>query len=60
MCPPGYYPESITNVCEPCHPSCFTCMGRTEVYCTGCHTGKFLAYPISDLVEYTTCETGCI
>ena len=38
-CPvPGYYGNSVTTICEPCHESCASCFGADYDQCDTCKT----------------------
>eukprot|EP00732_Lithocolla_globosa_P000524 Lithocolla_globosa_v1_NODE_168_length_5520_cov_7.529003.p2 type:complete len:326 gc:universal NODE_168_length_5520_cov_7.529003:4500-3523(-) len=38
-CEDGYFANELTRVCEPCHPTCSTCMGPGGDKCIRCITG---------------------
>lgn len=40
-CPAGYYEEESGQKCEPCHPSCDTCVGKHSHECLACKTHLF-------------------
>ena len=52
-CPLGYYPNTTTNYCGTCDPSCSNCFASGNSSCTACATGYFLQ-PNS-----TTCLSSC-
>ncbi|EFO62896.1 VSP [Giardia lamblia P15] len=39
----AYYADS-NNVCQPCDPSCASCLGTDKTKCTACPAGKALKY----------------
>lgn len=40
-CPIGYYEEESGQKCEPCHPSCQSCIGKHSHECLACKTHLF-------------------
>jgi hypothetical protein len=42
QCITGYY-DSNTEICQPCHVTCFTCDGPGRIDCKGCDNTKFRA-----------------
>ena len=48
-CPVGFWGDSSTRTCEPCHSStvgpyysCATCWGGADSHCSSCNPGKYL------------------
>uniref|UniRef100_A0A3Q3W1N2 Growth factor receptor domain-containing protein n=1 Tax=Mola mola TaxID=94237 RepID=A0A3Q3W1N2_MOLML len=40
-CPVGFYRDELEQKCEPCHPSCQSCIGKSSRECLGCKTYLF-------------------
>ena len=44
QCPEGQYGDTNSRKCQPCDPSCQTCMdGARNNICRSCHKGQFLS-----------------
>lgn len=40
-CPTGYYEDESGQKCEPCHPSCQSCIGKHSHECIACKNHLF-------------------
>lgn len=40
-CPIGTYPDSSTNICQPCHSYCAVCTGPAVNECSQCNSGYY-------------------
>ncbi|KAI4878135.1 hypothetical protein NFI96_007718 [Prochilodus magdalenae] len=39
VCPSGYFPNTLEQSCQRCHPSCKTCKSSGMLQCTSCYEG---------------------
>ena len=42
-CPSNYYPNSTSNTCKSCDPSCYDCTGPSNSVCSQCNSGYYLS-----------------
>ena len=58
-CDAGFYFDLETNTCLPCHESCATCKGGSNLDCTGCKEGSYLQQDPTENPDINTCDTEC-
>jgi hypothetical protein len=47
---------ATASTCQPCHTSCYTCVGPTTNHCTSCKKGRYLSFQ-SNVVSYGSCQS---
>lgn len=57
-CPIGFWGNSTTMTCEPCHGICETCTGPTDTDCILCQTSPRLYKSSDDSKCYPNCSDG--
>jgi len=40
-CPAGFYADTATKYCQPCHSTCATCYGPSSHNCSTCASGRY-------------------
>lgn len=60
-CPNGYFPNTTTNICDPCHAGCAICTGSTSNECSVCRTANSSGTltPYYKEVGANNCSTSC-
>ena len=55
-CPTGYYQNTVSSMCSPCHSACLTCFGEDTTQCLSCQSGYFFLQSSSACLS--SCPTG--
>ena len=52
----GYYKDTLSSKCSPCHSACLTCFGEDTTQCLSCQSGYFFLQSLSACLS--SCPTG--